>query len=77
MLRQTQGAFATRSETLGDSELFYPSGGYKPMVWLTILMVSPNAAPDFDAPVVGPLARWLRDLLEGPQPNETGKHPTS
>lgn len=32
---------------LGDSRLFYPSGGYKPMVWLTILMIRTNAAPGF------------------------------
>ena len=56
MLRQTQGAF----RTLGDSQLFYPSGGYKPMVWLTILMVSPNACPGFFAPVVSPLAPGRR-----------------
>jgi len=37
MLRQTQGAF----RTLGDSQLFYPSGGYKPMLSLTILVISP------------------------------------
>ena len=50
MLRQTQGAFAACSAGLGDSRLFYPSGGHKPMVWLTILMVRTNAAPGFFAP---------------------------
>ena len=46
MLRQTQGAFAA---ALGDSRLFYPSRGHKPMVWLTILMVRTNAAHGFCA----------------------------
>ncbi len=35
------------SGTLGESHLFYPSGGYKPMLSLTILVVSPNAFPPF------------------------------
>jgi hypothetical protein len=30
--------------------LFYPSGGYKPMLSLTILVVSPNAIPAFLSP---------------------------
>jgi hypothetical protein len=45
--------------------MFYPSGGYKPMLSLTILVVSPNAFPPFFAPVVSPLAPGLPDLLEG------------
>src|SRR5215204_4220822 len=69
MLRQTQGAF----RTLGDSQLFYPSGGYKPMLSLTILVVSPNAFPPLFAPVVSPLAPLLPDPLEGLQPNPTRK----
>jgi hypothetical protein len=35
---------------LGDSQLFYPSGGYKPMLSLTILVVSPNAFQAFLRP---------------------------
>jgi len=30
--------------------LFYPSGGYKPMLSLTILVVSPNVFPAFSRP---------------------------
>ena len=41
---------------LGDSRLFYPSGGYKPMVWLTILIVRTNAAPAFSRVADSPLA---------------------
>ena len=61
MLRQTQGAFTARQAAfkhVGDSRLFYPSGGYKPMVWLTILMVRTNAAPGF-------LSRPERSGLQG------------
>jgi len=43
MLRQTQGAFATRFgdpfRDPGDSPLFYPSRRHKPMARLTILRV--------------------------------------
>src|SRR5439155_12547470 len=59
--------------TLGDSQLFYPSGGYKPMLSLTILMVSPNAFPPFFEPVVRRLAPLSPDLLEGLQPNSSRK----
>ena len=53
--------------------MFYPSGGYKPMLSLTILVVSPNAFPPFFAPVISPLAPGLPDLLEGLQPNSSQK----
>jgi hypothetical protein len=47
------------------------------MLWLTILVISPNAFPAFFAPVVTPLAPGLPDPLEGLQLNSTRKPSTS
>ena len=63
--------------TLGNSRLFYPSGGHKPMLPLTILVVRMNAAPGF----YGGYGRV--PCARGPlpprrlKPNRSGHHPVS
>src|ERR1700712_1844371 len=61
-------------DDLGDSRLFYPSGGHKPMLPLAILMVSTNAAPGIFADC------GRRACTRGPlpprrlQPNRSGQY---
>jgi hypothetical protein len=48
--RRFYGSLGDLKETLGDSRLFYPSGGHKPMVALTILIGRANVPRPFRAP---------------------------
>jgi hypothetical protein len=48
-MRECCGKPKALLQALGDSLPIYPSGGHKPMLWLTILFARANAVPPFFA----------------------------
>jgi hypothetical protein len=46
-MRECCGKPKALLQALGDSLSIYPSGGHKPMLWLTILFAKANAVPPF------------------------------
>jgi hypothetical protein len=64
-MRECCGKPKALLQALGDSLPIYPSGGHKPMVWLTILIGRANAVPPFFALPGSLLAPIPLQPLEG------------